>query len=205
MLLGLGEPGIEIGAGGLGAGPILVLHLVRRVDHAGDVARAGQHETHRPAEELRAEQHRFCRRDVILAGGEIVDRDLHFLQVELLAADHHVALAEPVLQIAIAQVERVVRRRHARGIRVPVQQVEGRRLLALEIVVDDVGPDQVVRAQQIEGVGHLLAFEVAALVHLLLAGGDLLLVDEYQRSPAWVKSTCAAKKLPSDRRQVGSP
>src|ERR1700738_1892081 len=39
MLDRLGQPAVEVGAGGLAPGPILVLVPVRRVDDAGDVAR----------------------------------------------------------------------------------------------------------------------------------------------------------------------
>ena len=55
----------------------------RRIDHAGDMAGAGQHVFHRAAEILRAGQHRFRRRDVVLARREIVDRHLDLAQVEL--------------------------------------------------------------------------------------------------------------------------
>ena len=44
MLLRLGQPFVELGAVRLAAGPILVFRLARRVDHAGDVAGAGQHD-----------------------------------------------------------------------------------------------------------------------------------------------------------------
>jgi hypothetical protein len=76
--------------------------------------------------------------------------------------------AQQVLHVHVAQVEAVHRRRHARGIGVPVQQVEGEGVLAQQVVVHHEGPDQVVRAQHVEGGRHLAAFEVAALVHLLL-------------------------------------
>src|SRR5215813_3967033 len=57
MLLGLCEPPVEIGAGWFWSGPVLVLHLVGGIDDAGNVTRAGQHETHLPAVELRTEQY----------------------------------------------------------------------------------------------------------------------------------------------------
>src|SRR5262245_64148088 len=44
-------------------------------------------------------------RSVILARGQIVDRNRHALEVELFAANHHLTLAEAVLQVAIAQIE----------------------------------------------------------------------------------------------------
>src|SRR5215212_10750504 len=77
-------------------------------------------------------------------------------------------LYEVVLEVGVAQVEAVGVAGHAGAIRVPVQEVEGRGLLTEEVVVDDVRPDQVVRAEQIEHVGHLAVVEVAALEHLLL-------------------------------------
>ena len=94
------------------------------------------------------------------------------------SADHHLALGEPVLEVAVAQVEGVVRGRHAGRVRVPVEQVERERRLALEVDVDHVGPDQVVRAQHVEGVRHARAFEVAARLHHGLDRADLALVDE---------------------------
>ena len=68
--------------------------------------------------------------------------------------------------------------RQARGVGIPVQQIERERRLALQVVVDDVGPDQVVRAQHIEDGRHRLDFEIAALGHSLFERRDLLLVDE---------------------------
>ena len=58
-----------------------------------------------------------------------------------------------------------------------MQEIEGRRRLALEIVADDVGPDQVIGAQHVEGVGHPRAFKNALLLHVLFERRDLLLVD----------------------------
>ncbi len=54
MLFGLGKPSVEIGAARPAAGPELIFVLAGRVDHAGDVAGAGQYETHRTAEEFTA-------------------------------------------------------------------------------------------------------------------------------------------------------
>ena len=41
-----------------------------------------------------------------------------------------------------------------------------------------IGPDQIVRAQHLEGALHLPLVEVAARCHQLLEKGDLVLVDE---------------------------
>ena len=53
------------------------------------------------------------------------------------------------------QVPAIHRARQVGGVAVPVEQVKGRRLLALEVVADHVVPDQVVRPQEAEGRGQL--------------------------------------------------
>src|SRR4029079_18111134 len=59
----------------------------------------------------------------------------------------------------------------ADGVLIPVQDVERRRLLAEVVVVDDVVPDHVVRAQPGEHAGQRLAVEVAAAGRLGERGG----------------------------------
>src|SRR6516165_2242913 len=99
MLLGLRQPALDIGARRLGSGPILVFHLVRRVDDAGDVARSGQHEANLSAKKFAAQRYGFCRRNMIIACCKIVDGSFYALQIKLLAADDHLTLAEPVIKI----------------------------------------------------------------------------------------------------------
>ena len=143
--------------------------LAGRVDDAGDVARARQHVGHRAAEQPRADEHRLGRRDVVLLGAQLVDRQLDLAEIELDAADRHLPAGQLVLVVELAQVEVVVGGRHARRILVPEQQVERERLLAQHVVVDDVGPDQVLRPQHVEDGGHARAVEEAALRHHLFA------------------------------------
>src|SRR5262249_11514873 len=108
MLRRPGKPFADVGAARLWAGPVLILLLGWRIDYAGDVAGGREHETHRSAEEPRANQHRLGGRNVVLAGGEIVDRHLDPLEVDRLASDLHLAAREIVVKIAIAQIERMV-------------------------------------------------------------------------------------------------
>src|SRR5262249_20998245 len=51
--------------------------------------------------------------------------------------------------------------------------------LALEVVVDDIRPDQIVRAHEVKRIRHLAALEVAPIGHLPLERRDLLLIGEY--------------------------
>ena len=62
--------------------------------------------------------------------------------------------------------------------RIPGQQVERHRLAALQVIVHDIGPDQVVRPQHVEGGGHRRAIEIAGRGHFLLERLDAVLVDE---------------------------
>ena len=125
MFLRLREPAVEVADRRLGAGPVLVFRACRRIDHAGDMAGA------------RRARSSPVRRRITSRGtpisparcGPRASRDcrsgsLTLLRSSVLAVDHHLALGELVLEIAIAQIERMVRRRHARGVRIPVQQVE---------------------------------------------------------------------------------
>ena len=83
--------------------------------------------------------------------------------------------------VELAQIEVVVGGRHPRRIRVPEQQIERERLLAQQVVVDDVGPDQVFRPQHVEDRRHARAVEEALLRHHLLQRLELGLVDEHQQ------------------------
>ena len=60
--------------------------------------------------------------------------------------------------------------------RVPIEQVKGHRFLAEHVVVDHIGPDQVVGAQQVEGVRHARTREIAFLLHALFNPLHLLFI-----------------------------
>ena len=98
--------------------------------------------------------------------------------------DRHAALhggaglAQLVLQVGVADVPAEHRARQVGVVAVPVQQVEGRRGLALQVALDDVRPDQVVRPQRGEHLRQLAALEQAALADRRLARLDPLLADQ---------------------------
>ena len=178
MPVGGGEPGIGI-RGQAVVGPVLVLLRDRRIDDAGNVAGAPEEKLDRAAEQLRPRMCRLPRRDVVLHGRYETGRRGHLREIHRCAADHQFSgLGEQVAHVHIAQIEGVHLGRHARRIRVPVEQVERERVLAEQVVVDDERPDEVVVAQHVEGAGHVGAFEEAALRHALLEPVDDLLVDE---------------------------
>ena len=109
----------------------------------------------------------------------VVHRHLHLLQIEAFAADLHFALGQLVIQIAVAQIAGMIGRRHPCGVRVPMKKVEGGRSLALEIVADHIRPNEIVRAQHVEGGRHVASFEIAAHAHFLFEFGDVALVDKH--------------------------
>ncbi|MCY1418602.1 hypothetical protein D9M71_341650 [compost metagenome] len=74
--------------------------------------------------------------------------------------------------------------RQAGVVVVPVEDVEGRRLFAEQVVVDPVVPHQVVGAHPGEHLGHVAAVQHAVLVGAALAGFQRLLVGE-QRGRAF--------------------
>ena len=62
-----------------------------------------------------------------------------------------------------------------------MQQVEGGGRVSLQIVADDIRPDQVIGAQHVEGHRHLAAFENASFFHLAFQRRDLVFVDEHEQ------------------------
>ena len=116
---------------------------------------------------------------MILLGREDEGRDLDLAEIDggLLQRDA-ARLHQEILLIHLAQIEAVHGGGHARGIGIPVEQVEGEGLLAQQVVVDHEGPDQIIGPQHVEGRGHGAALEIALLLHARFEGFELLLVDE---------------------------
>ena len=151
----------------------------RRVDDAEDVAGARQHEALVGGDVVQGVEGLRPGRDVVVLRGDGVERLADAAQVDrFIRHDEGVGLDEAVVQVELAQIPRVHRKGHARGVHVPVQHVEGRGRLAVQPAVHHVVPDQAVRAQQTEGCGHVLAVQVAFFIHLRAQVGDALLVDE---------------------------
>src|SRR5262245_50741782 len=97
--LGLGEPGFDIADGHGAVGPMAVLALIRRVDDAGYMTGTGDHELDRTAEQLRAEEHRLGRCDVILARCQAVDRNDDVAEIDGFASKYHLAISKLVLGV----------------------------------------------------------------------------------------------------------
>ena len=118
---------------------------------------------------------------MVLLGEELVDRDRHLREVELHAAQRHLALAQAVLVIELAQIEGVIGGRQPGRIRVPEEKVEREGLLAEKIIVHDVRPDQVAWPEHVEHRRHARAVEIALLRHHLFQRLELRVVDEDEK------------------------
>src|SRR5580765_8678002 len=175
VLLGLRQPGVGTGRQGRGlADPVAALLLQGWVDHAGDVPRGAEDEAALALEDGGGAIGPLPGHDVVFARGVEVGRRRDLGDIDLLAADRERArLLELVLEVGVAQVPAVHRSRQVGAVAVPVEQVEGRRRLALEVVADDVVPDQVVRPKEAEGRGQFLALEQAATAGALGADRHL--------------------------------
>src|ERR687897_77732 len=166
----------------------------RRVDQRLDVAAGGQHEAALAAEQLRAPKCVLPRHEVVVEAGDGVDVGGTARQVDRLAEHLDAAGArERVLERDAHEVA-VQAGGEADRVLVPVEDVEGRRPAAHQVVVDDVAPDQVVRTQPREDPGERAAVEVALARGLGHGGG---------REPA--ASQCARRSRtlgrPSDARR----
>ena len=150
----------------------------RRVDDAGDVPAAAEHEPHRPADQRRGLVRRLPRHDVVVDRADDVGRRLDRAQVDDAARDLQRARGQLVPDVEVAQVERVHRGRHPGAVGVPGQDVERRRVLAHQPVAHHVVEDQVVGPQDVERAGHRGALEGAGLGDLLDQLLDGLLVGE---------------------------
>ena len=104
---------------------------------------------------------RLPRRDVVGDAGDDVGIDIDLAHVDRLAQHLHLAGVDVRVVLEDAEQVGMEGRRQARGVGVPEQDVEGRRVVAEQVVVDPVVPDQVVRAQPGEDARHLGAVDDA--------------------------------------------
>src|ERR1700704_687677 len=70
---------------------------------------AGKDEAHCSPEQARTGEHGFRRRDMVFAGGQLIDRDVDLAHIEALAPDLQATLGEIVLQVTVPQIEAVIR------------------------------------------------------------------------------------------------
>ncbi len=128
----------------------------------------GQDERDLPAEQLRAAVAGLPGAQVISDAGDHVRVGVDLRQVD--RRSQHRRSARPGERVVQGQADEVTVQggRQPGGIRVPVQNVEGLRRPALQVVVDPVVPDQVVGPQPGEHLGERPPVQVAARCR----GGD---------------------------------
>src|SRR5947209_2562056 len=117
------------------------------IDDAGNVATATQGKVCLAAGELGDAPGRLPGHDMVLLCANSVDILANLAEINgYTLQDDLVGLDQIVLQVGIAQVERVGCRGHTSSIDVSVDQIEGLRLLAQQIVDHHVTPDQIIGA-----------------------------------------------------------
>ena len=139
-------PGVGVGAADL-ASEEERLRVARRIQLALQVPGVGQHELALPAVDACAVVTRLPRRDVVGDAGHDVGLDIDLAHVDGLA--QHLHLAGMDVRVVLEDADQVGMEggRQTGGVGVPEQDVERRRVVAEQVVVNPVVPDQVVRAQ----------------------------------------------------------
>ena len=132
-------------------GPGTAFACGRRVDHARDVPTRRKYETRLRTRQLRYPPSRAPWDDVVPLGADRVDVLANKTQIDRLIEKRDLSrLDQVVLEIGVMEIEAVRRGDHTGAIVVPIEQIEGGRLVPHEIAVGERVPDQVVGAQKIE-------------------------------------------------------
>src|SRR5271166_1977336 len=164
--------GVRVGRA-CGADHIGRLLVGRRIEKALQVPAVREHEGRVVPENTRGLEDRFPGRDVIGEAGHDIGVDLApcATHVDSLSVQGELAgVDEGIGEIKVDKVAVETGRQPGR-IGVPVKDVEGRRRVAEQVVVDPVVPDQVVRPHPGEHAGQVLSVEYAPQLRRLL-GGD---------------------------------
>src|SRR5579862_9160993 len=161
-------------------GPVATLVAGGGIDHAGDVPARAEDEFLCSAQQSDRPVGGAPRNDVVLARREDECRPVHLAQVHADAAvAQRAGHAQFVLEVGVAHVAAVHRSRQVGAVGIPVEQVEGRRRAAHQVVVDHVGPDEVVGAQRVEGRGEVRARQQAAFADRGLSRHHRVFIDEH--------------------------
>ena len=145
------------------------------------MAAGGEHEPGVAAEQLGAAVAVLPGRDVVGDAGDNVGVGVDLGQVDGRAEGADRARVDQVVAHRDVDEVGVQPRRHPGGVGVPEQDVERRRLLAEQVVVDPVVPDQVAGPEPGEHLGERPSVEVAPATRHRLGRGGRRLVDQRGR------------------------
>jgi hypothetical protein len=137
------------------------LALPDAVEQALDVAAVGEHERASLAEQPRRVVASAPGGDVIGHAGDHISIRPHLAHIERQAA--HVEPSGMDIGVGADEVEEIGVQLggKARGVVVPIENIEGRRRVAEQVVVDPIVPDQVVRPHPGEHAGELASLQHA--------------------------------------------
>ena len=165
---------------------MLILFGAWRIDHASNVSRARQREADIAAEILRTFVDRMPRADMVGSAGLNENRDLDIAHVHRLAEHFELAARELVLVIELAQIGLMGRARNVCLVGIPIEEVERPGLFAHHVIVDDIAPNQIGRAEPVKRLAHHLTRHNAImlidhfidLLKAFFAGEDFKLARE---------------------------
>ncbi len=161
--------------------PVVALVLRRGIDHPGYVTAGTEHELRLAAQQPRRTVGRAPRDDVVVLRRQHVAGHVDLAQVlgRRRSQVQPIRHAQVILEVHVSQVPGIHRSGQVGAVAIPIQEIERLGRLALQVVRNHVGPDQVVGAEHLEHEGEFLARIDAARTDRAFALRDLLLVDEH--------------------------
>lgn len=142
--------------------------VARRIDKTLHMAAADQNELHLTAEQMRAGVDVLPRTDVVGRAGQYVNVASRLGQIDRYSENlDSTGMSESVVQ-SLIQHFAVQHRRKSGEIIIPVQNVESRRGIAHQVIVDPVAPHEIVGPHPGEDVRQIVARK-----HALHVGGLL--------------------------------
>ncbi len=142
------------------------------------VSAAGEHKGHFGVGQQMDLVDRFPRCDMVGLGADDEPGRRHVFHRDRAAIDGVVPFGQGVAQVELAQVFAVHAIGHAGGVGIPGHEIVHRRALAHEVIAHQARPDQVGRAQHLEGAGHLGGVEIALRPHQVFEKTDLALIGK---------------------------
>ena len=158
--------------------PVVVFTPIRRVDDTGDMTGSTEDKTYRTRKKLSACIGRFPGCDMVLYRGNETSGHVDGGEIDGCTGYCQLRFAQAVVKVHIAQIPTVHFRRHAGGIRIPVEKIEWTRIVSEQIIIDVKRPDKVIRPHHVEGTCHRGALKKTLFIHPLFETADLLFIDE---------------------------
>ena len=162
--------------------PVTALLFRWWINDACNVAGSPQHEsiifTLTRIDQIGARKSTMPGHDMVFARSINKARYLHLTKINRITCNRQFARNfQIILQIHIAQVVAKHRTGQVGAIRIPVQQIKGRRRFAFEVIRFHIIPDQIIRSKTGKRCGKITARHQTTLAYRLLSLRDLSFID----------------------------